>query len=630
MTSCDIAKAGIHSTNMSEKDPNSENIADNHTNSLARGAEIISGYVKSLPVTAGVYRMIAQNGDVLYVGKAKALKKRVVSYTQVDKLSIRLQRMVALTHSMEFVHTHTEAEALLLEANLIKKLKPRYNILLRDDKSFPYILIRGDHDYPQIKKHRGAKKNKNAKGGGEYFGPYASASAVNHTIDLLHRVFRLRNCSDSDFATRERPCLQYHIKRCSAPCVGYVTQDEYKDQVNQAREFLCGKSRAVQENFAEKMQAASEREDFEKAAEYRDRIKALAVIQSSQDINVENIGDVDVIALTQKEGRSCVQVFFFRGGQNLGNRPYFPRHEAEADTAEILATFMGQFYVQKPVPSLILTNIEPLEKGLLEEALTTQKGTAKVTISKPERGQRRRLIEFVENNAKDALERHLIERAGEVRHLSAVAELFGMDEVPKRIEVYDNSHISGTNMVGGMIVAGIEGFRKAAYRKFNIRDAKEADDYGMMREVMLRRFGRAIRENVDTESDDWPDSVIDRRWGGAIKFCESGIGRPKYLGQINGCRDCQGGKTVMPDGSSSLWMDGRRSNCLLGIRHCIICNACGTRCIDSPSGRTARAARTTFPNRHSIKSRVLAPSVKRLCFCISGLPRLWRAQEFKI
>ncbi len=497
MTSCDIVKLAIHSTDMIKKEP-----------SLQRGAEIIREYVKNLPLKPGVYRMVADNGDVLYVGKAKALKKRVVSYTHVDKLPIRLQRMVAATATMEFVTTHTEAEALLLEANLIKKLKPRYNILLRDDKSFPYILVTGDHDYPQIKKHRGVKKSKKAKGGGEYFGPFASAGAVNRSIEVLHRVFRLRNCSDSDFATRERPCLQYHIKRCSAPCVGHASQEEYREQVELARDFLSGKSRAVQQQFVKKMEQASEATDFEKAAEYRDRIKALSAIQSTQDINIDGIGDTDVIALAQKEGRTCIQIFFFRGGQNLGNRPYFPRHEADADIAEIVAVFMGQFYVSKPVPANILVNIEPLEKPLLEAALATQRDGAKVTISVPARGKRKRLTDFVGDNAKGALERHLIERAGQVRHLKEVAKLFDMADIPQRIEVYDNSHISGTNMVGGMIVAGVEGFRKAAYRKFNIKHAKEADDYGMMREVMERRFGRALRENVDFEGEDWPNLLL--------------------------------------------------------------------------------------------------------------------------
>ena len=470
---------------------------------LQRGAGVIRDYVKNLPTTPGVYRMIADNGDVLYVGKAKALKKRVVSYTQVDKLPMRLQRMVALTVTMEFVHTHTEVEALLLESNLIKKLKPRYNILLRDDKSFPYILVTGDHEYPQIKKHRGAKKSK-----GQYFGPFASAGAVNHTIHLLQRVFQLRNCTDNVFANRTRPCLQYHIKRCTAPCVKKVSQDQYAAQVEQARQFLSGESRAVQDLFAAQMQAESKAENFEKAAEYRDRIKALSAIQSKQDINLEGIGDVDVMALAQEQGKSCIQVFFFRGGQNYGNRAYFPRHHAEAETSNIVANFMAQFYENKPVPKDVIVSHTPNEKELLEAALTTRRDQGKVTISKPLRGQRKRLVDFVMNNAIGALKRHLIERASEAKHLENVAKLFELEETPKRIEVYDNSHISGTNMVGGMVVAGAEGFRKNAYRKFNIKDAIEGDDYGMMREVMTRRFTRALKEDVDKDGEDWPDILL--------------------------------------------------------------------------------------------------------------------------
>lgn len=470
---------------------------------LQRGSQIIRDYVAHLPATPGVYRMIAENGEVLYVGKAKALKKRVISYANVDKLPIRLQRMVAQTVTMEFVNTHTEVEALLLESNLIKKLKPRYNILLRDDKSFPYILITGNHDFAQVKKHRGARKPK-----GEYFGPFASAGAVNHTIQILQRAFQLRNCSDSIFANRARPCLQYHIKRCTAPCVAKVSQDEYAEQVAQARQFLSGESRAVQEVFAKKMQEESQSENFEKAAEYRDKIKALAAIQSRQDINLEGIGDVDVLALSQKEGKSCVQAFFFRGGQNFGNRAYFPRHDSEEKPEDILGVFMAQFYENKPVPSAIFTNVKVSESALLEEALTTRRDRGKVSISKPSRGKRRRLVEFVEKNAAQALERNLIERASEARHLENVAKLFEMEEPPSRIEVYDNSHISGSNMVGAMVVAGAEGFKKNAYRKFNIRDAIEGDDYGMMREVMTRRFTRALKEENAQQSDDWPDILL--------------------------------------------------------------------------------------------------------------------------
>lgn len=472
-------------------------------NPLERGAQIIREYVANLPATPGVYRMISEKGEVLYVGKAKALKKRVVSYTHVDKLPIRLQRMVAQTVTMEFVHTHTEVEALLLESNLIKKLKPRYNILLRDDKSFPYILITGHHDYAQVKKHRGARKPK-----GQYFGPFASAGAVNHTIHVLQRVFKLRNCSDSIFSNRDRPCLQYHIKRCTAPCVAKVSHSEYAEQVENARQFLSGESRAIQEKFANEMQAASEVEEFEKAAELRDRIKALSAIQSRQDINLEGIGDVDVMAMSQSEGKTCVQVFFFRGGQNFGNRAYFPRHDSEEEAETIISVFMAQFYENKPVPKSVFVSHKPSEASLLEEALTTRRDRGKVKIIKPTRGKGKRLLDFVAKNSEDALKRHIIERAGEAKHLEAVAKLFDMDEAPKRIEVYDNSHIAGTNMVGAMIVAGHEGFRKSAYRKFNIREAAAGDDFGMMREVMKRRFTRALKEGVSTDSDDWPDLLL--------------------------------------------------------------------------------------------------------------------------
>ncbi len=390
--------------------------------SLKKGAQTIKDFANNLPVTPGVYRMLADNGDVLYVGKAKALKKRVLSYTNTNKLSSRLQRMVAYTTKMEVVHTHTEVEALLLESNMIKRLKPRYNILLRDDKSFPYILITGGHDFPQITKHRGARKPK-----GEYFGPFASAGAVNRTIDTLQRAFKLRNCTDNIFSTRKRPCLQYHIKRCTAPCMDMVDKDEYANQVEQARKFLNGESKAVQEHFAQKMENASKNEDFEVAAEYRDQVKALAAIQVQQDINLEGIGDVDAMALAQTEGRSCVQVFFFRGGQNFGNRAYFPRHDTDETQADIMADFIGQFYDNKPVPIQIFASHLPSEDELLSEALSTKRDRGKVLISAPSRGKRKRLMDFVQRNAEDALKRNITERASEDRHLKAVAELFDLD-----------------------------------------------------------------------------------------------------------------------------------------------------------------------------------------------------------
>lgn len=471
-------------------------------NSLDRGAEVIRGYAKNLPEKPGVYRMLDAKGDVLYVGKARALKKRVVTYSHVMKLPNRLKRMVSETITMEFITTNSEVEALLLESNMIKKLRPRFNILLKDDKSFPYILFRSEHDFPQVQKHRGARGDK-----GEYFGPFASAGAVNHSIDLLQRIFKLRNCTDPYFEARKRPCLQYHIKRCTAPCVGKISKEDYAKNADQARAFLTGDSRAIQQEFKQLMEAASQDMDFELAAEYRDRIRALASIQSHQDINIEGMRDADVIAFYQREGKTCVQIFFFRGGQNFGNRAYFPKHDAEEAVEDILSDFMAQFYDGKPVPPEIMTACCPSEIELLQEAFTQKEGR-KITISTPVRGQRRRLLDFVEKNAKDALERHLLERKGEVQLLEGVEKLFGMEATPERIEVYDNSHISGTNMVGAMVVAGVEGFRKGAYRKFNIKQAEAADDYGMMREVMARRFGRAIKDDIDRGSEEWPDLLL--------------------------------------------------------------------------------------------------------------------------
>lgn len=467
---------------------------------LDQGVEAIRGYVKTLPDKPGVYRMLGEQGDVLYVGKALSLKKRVSSYMHAGKLSIRLQRMVAATKTMEFVHTHTEAEALLLESNLIKKLKPRYNILLRDDKSFPHIFITGDHDFPLVTKHRGAKKQK-----GEYFGPFASAGDVNRTIAILQRIFMLRNCSDNVFANRSRPCLQYHIKRCTAPCVDKVTKNEYADQVAQAKDFLEGKSDKLQEELSEAMQVASEAQEYEEAANYRDRIKALTSIQSYQDINIEGVGDADVLALVQQEGRSCVQVFFFRGGRNYGNRSYFPRHDKGSAAKDVLSAFIAQFYENKPVPKSVVVSHSVSEKALLEEALQSCAGI-KVQITKPSRGNLKRIIEFASKNAQASLRHNLALQASEAKMLEGVAELFDLDEAPKRIEVYDNSHIAGSNMVGGMIVAGPDGFQKNAYRKFNIKTAKESDDYGMMREVLERRFKKAMKDEIG--GADWPDVLL--------------------------------------------------------------------------------------------------------------------------
>lgn len=479
--------------------------AETPTTALDKGADLIRVQVRTLPDAPGVYRMLGAEGQVLYVGKAKSLKKRVISYTRTTALPVRLQRMVARTVAMEFIHTHTEVEALLLEANLIKKFRPHYNVLLKDDKSYPYILITRDHEFPQVTKHRGARDRK-----GDYFGPFASNWAVNRTIATLQRAFLLRNCTDSYFAQRKRPCLQYHIKRCTAPCVGYVTPGEYAAQLGEASDFLAGRSTQIQERLAKSMQEASDRRDFETAAKYRDRIRALTAVQAHQEISVGIEEDVDVIALARQQDVICVQVFFFRGGQNFGNRAFFPVHAADEDAEAVLSAFVMQFYEGREAPQEILLSQKLGEARLLSAALSSREyQLRRVELGCPQRGLKTRLVEFALRNAEDALRRHLTERKNDATQLDDVAKLFGLEAAPRRIEVYDNSHISGTNMVGGMIVAGPEGFRKNAYRKFNIRKAEAADDYGMMREVIRRRFGRAVDAGAGgEEGEDWPDLVL--------------------------------------------------------------------------------------------------------------------------
>lgn len=468
------------------------------------GRDVIKAHAASLPDKPGVYRMLDTQGQVLYVGKAKALKRRVMSYTQQARLPIRLQRMVALTREMEFVHTHTEAEALLLEANLIKKLKPHFNVLLRDDKSFPYILMRQDHDYPMPVKYRG-KKQKEA---GDYYGPFASAGDVSRTLKVMQRVFLLRNCSDGNFASRTRPCLQYHIKRCSAPCVGLVSQEDYALQVRQAQDFLEGRGVMLRDHLHAQMDEASAAMDYERAADIRDRIKALAAIDARQDVNFAGLEQVDVIALAQEGGRSCIQVFFVRNGRNYGNQAFFPRHAEGVEVAEIMASFMAQFYLNKPVSPEIVVSAMPEEPELLQDAFATMAGRA-VKIVCPQRGARKKLTDFALMNAREALTRRLTEQESVREHLEAIADIFGMDVPPVRIEVYDNSHIGGVYMTGAMIVAGPDGFMKNSYRKFNIREAKASDDYGMMREVMRRRFKEARGEAEGAgRPEDWPDLLL--------------------------------------------------------------------------------------------------------------------------
>jgi len=494
--------------------------------SLERGVEAIAEAVKTLPPGPGVYRMLNRRGDALYVGKARNLRKRVTNYTQIGKLPRRLQRMVAETANLEVVTTHTEVEALLLESNLIKRLMPRYNVLLRDDKSFPYILITGNHDYAQIAKHRGAHTRD-----GEYFGPFASAGAVNRTITALEKAFLLRSCSDAVFSSRTRPCLMHQIKRCAAPCVGRVSQADYGALVQQAKDFLTGRSHDIQAQLGDAMQEASERLDFEAAAVYRDRLRALAHIQSHQAINVEGLDDADVIAAHQEARQTCIQVFFFRAGRNYGNRAYFPSHDKNLGLTEVLSSFVAQFYDNKPTPKVVLVSHALEDQALVAEALSFRAGH-KVNLLRPQRGAKRKLIESALANARDALARRLAESSSQRKLLESVAATFGLEAIPERIEIYDNSHIQGSNPYGAMVVAGPEGFVKNAYRKFRIKGsepsaaaetaqpaglAEEAapfvsgaggDDYAMMREVLERRFSRALKEDPERETNLWPDLVL--------------------------------------------------------------------------------------------------------------------------
>jgi excinuclease ABC subunit C len=471
---------------------------------LEAGIAVIRDQAKQLPGRPGVYRMLNAAGDVLYVGKARSLKNRVMSYTQPARLPQRLLRMVAQTRSMEVVTTHTEAEALLLEANLIKRFRTPYNVLLRDDKSFPYIYLRESHDWAQITKHRGARTGK-----GVYYGPFASAGSVNRTLNTLQRVFLLRSCSDSVFNNRSRPCLLYQIKRCSAPCVERITADDYAELVREAKDFLAGRSQAVQKRLSGQMTVAAESMDFERAAVFRDRLRALAHVQSQQGVNSDAAGDADVVALASKGGVTCIQVFFLRGGQNWGNRAFFPRHDKAEDAGDILLSFLSQFYDDKAPPRRLLLDRDVPEQPLLAEALSLR-AERKVDISAPKRGALTALVATAARNAAEELDRRLAESASQMKHLTGVAELFDLERMPQRIEVYDNSHIQGTNALGAMIVAGPEGFRKAAYRTWNIKSAEltPGDDFGMMREVLKRRFSRLMSEDEDGAKGMWPDLVL--------------------------------------------------------------------------------------------------------------------------
>ena len=501
------------------------------------GAALISAKVKLLPDSPGVYRMYAADGDLLYVGKARSLKKRVASYTKLGGHSNRIARMIATTAQMEFITTATETDALLLEANLIKRLKPRYNVLMRDDKSFPYILVTGDHAFPQVLKHRGARART-----GDYYGPFASAGAVTATLNALQKAFLLRSCSDSVFESRTRPCLLFQIKRCSAPCTGEIDADGYAKLVAEARDFLNGRSRKTQRELVTLMDQASADLDFERAAIYRDRIRALTQIQQHQGINPQTVAEADVFAAWAEGGQTCVQVFFFRAGQNWGNRAYFPRHDKELSTEEVLDAFLAQFYEDRPPPRMVLLSHDAPGRALLAEALTIRAGR-KVAVGLPRRGEKRELVDHALTNAREALGRRLAESSTQRKLLEGVAEIFDLEAPPSRIEVYDNSHISGTRPVGGMIVAGPDGFMKNQYRKFNIKgeDVEPGDDYAMMREVLTRRFTRLLKESEENKAnnDTWPDLVLIDGGAGQLKvaldvLAELGIDNVTAVGVAKG------------------------------------------------------------------------------------------------
>ncbi len=475
---------------------------------LDAGRGTIRAALRTMSGAPGVYRMLDEAGEVLYVGKAKSLKRRLANYANPAGISTRILKMISLTRAVEVITTHTEVEALLLESNLIKRHRPRYNVLLRDDKSFPYILITGDHEWARITKHRGARKRR-----GEYFGPFASAGAVNNTLNTLQKAFPLRSCSDSIFDNRTRPCLQYQIKRCVGPCVGRVGREEYDRLVTETRDFLAGCSREVQAALSDRMAEASEALEFERAAALRDRLRALAHIQSHQGINVGAVDEADVVAVASEGGQTCIQVFFFRAGQNWGNRAYFPSHAREQEAGEVLQAFLGQFYEDKPPPREVLLDRDVAGLELLAEALAVRAGR-KVRVHVPRRGAKRELVTAAQVNARDALARRLSESASQRRVLEGLADLLALEAPPARIEVYDNSHVQGANAVGGMVVAGPDGFMKSSYRKFTIKDRAftPGDDYGMMREVLSRRFAHLLR--AEDEEGDAREGVESKRISG--------------------------------------------------------------------------------------------------------------------
>jgi excinuclease ABC subunit C len=528
-----------------------------------RGPRVISDFVRRLPGRPGVYRMLDDRGDVIYVGKARSLKNRVQNYIRMGGHTNRIAAMIALTANMEFVTTTTEAEALLLEANLIKKFKPRFNVVLRDDKSFPYILIATQHDFAQIMKHRGARAKK-----GSYYGPFASAGAVNRTINALQKAFLLRSCSDAVFENRTRPCLLFQIKRCSAPCTGEIDKEAYNGLVREAEAFLAGKSRAVKAELAREMQEASDRLDYEQAARYRDRIAALSFVTSVQGINPESVEEADVFAIAQQGGQNCVQVFFFRCGQNWGNRAYFPRADKTLGAGEVVAAFLAQFYDDKPLPALILLSHAIEDEALLSEAFSIRAGS-KVEILVPKRGEKHALVHYAESNAREALARNMAETQSQRKTLQGVAQFFGLDAPPRRIEVYDNSHIQGAQPIGAMIVAGPTGFMKPYYRKFNIRSEAGAlgDDFGMMREMLTRRFSRLLKEESegpggDDETPRRPDLVLIDGGQGQVSAAKAvledlGVGEIPLAGVAKGPDRNAGREHIHMPGTPSLMLDPR-------------------------------------------------------------------------
>jgi excinuclease ABC subunit C len=506
------------------------------TPDLERGVAAIRNVLRTLPARPGVYRMVDAGGDVLYVGKARTLKARVTNYTQVTRLSRRLQRMVSQTRDMVIVTTNSEAEALLLEAQLIKRYRPPYNVLLRDDKSFPFIFLREDHDFPRISKHRGARVGK-----GSYYGPFASAGAVNTTLNALQKVFLLRSCTDSFFANRTRPCLLHQIKRCSAPCVGRIDDAAYAELVADAKSFLSGRTQEAQKKLGAAMTEAADAMDFELAAVLRDRLRALTFIQGSQAINAEgSASDADIVALAAKGGIMCLQVFFIRGGQNWGHRAFFPAHTEGVSEEEVLLSFLGQLYEELPPPRELLLDRALEEAALLADALSEKAGH-RVGVRTPQRGANRKLVEQASRNAVEALDRRLAESTTQHKLLRELAEAFDLDAPPRRIEVYDNSHIMGTNALGAMIVAGPEGFQKNQYRKFNMNDASLApgDDFAMMKAMLGRRFARLEKEDPDRSAGDWPDLVLIDGGRGQLSavnaaMAELGVDPPAIVGVSKG------------------------------------------------------------------------------------------------